>query len=73
MKENKNKEYALITCIQNEIIKINFKSNEDREKFILANKDNDFNLDLLGMKNYIKILDKVNWILIWLIYLNVVY
>ena len=60
MKERKNKEYALITCIQNEIIKISFKSNEDREKFILANKDNDFNLDLLGLKNYIKILDKIN-------------
>ena len=72
MKENK-KEFELITCIQNEIVKISFKSNEDREKFILANKDNDFNLDLLGLKNYIKILDKINWILIWLIYLNVVY
>lgn len=60
MKEKKNKTYALITCIQNEIIEIKFKSNEDREKFILANKDNDFNLDLLGLKNYIKILDKVN-------------
>lgn len=60
MKEKKNKEYALITCIHNEIVKISFSSNEDREKFILANKDNDFNLDLLGMKNYIKILDKIN-------------
>lgn len=59
MKE-KYKTYALITCVQNEIVEIFFKSNEDREKFILANKDNDFNLDLLGMKNYIKILDKVN-------------
>lgn len=68
MKEKKNKEYVLITCIQNEIVKINFSSNEDREKFILANKDNDFNLDLLGLKNYIKILDKINWILIWLMY-----
>ena len=60
MREKKDKTYALITCIQSEIIKINFSSNEDREKFILANKDNDFNLDLLGMKNYIKILDKIN-------------
>lgn len=68
MKEKNSKKYALITSIQNEVIKIYFKSNEDREKFILANKDNDFNLDLLGMKNYIKILDKINWILIWLIY-----
>ena len=59
MKE-KHKKYELITCIQNEVIKISFSSNEDREKFILANKDNDFNLDLLGMKNYIKILDKIN-------------
>lgn len=60
MKEKSSKKYELITCIQNEIIKISFKSNEDREKFILANKDNDFNLDLLGLKNYIKILDKIN-------------
>lgn len=60
MKEKRDKKYALITSIQNEIIKIYFKSNEDREKFILANKDNDFNLDLLGMKNYINILDKIN-------------
>ena len=60
MKEKNSKKYALITCIQNEVIKIYFESNEDREKFILANKDNDFNLDLLGMKNYIKILDKIN-------------
>lgn len=60
MKEKRDKKYALITSIQNEIIKIYFKSNEDREKFILANKDNDFNLDLLGMKNYIRILDKIN-------------
>lgn len=60
MKEKNSKKYALITSIQNEVIKIYFKSNEDREKFILANKDNDFNLDLLGMKNYIKILDKIN-------------
>jgi hypothetical protein len=60
MKEKNSKKYALITCIQNEVIKIYFESNEDREKFILVNKDNDFNLDLLGMKNYIKILDKIN-------------
>ena len=60
MKEKRDKKYALITSIQNEVIKISFKSNEDREKFILANKDNDFNLDLLGLKNYIKILDKIN-------------